>query len=167
MLVWEENGRRIASFNISAENDCPTGWSKSSLNNVSFCRSNDGKRGIGCYSTTFSTNNVSYLTVCGRARGYQKGKTDAFLAGGNIDDSYVDGLSITHGIHVNIYGHMQLETLSMSVTPLVDVPVLHHQEVLLHLLLALTTTVNLEQKIPRMYLHTTCLTHYGMEMVVL
>ena len=40
---------------------------------------------------------MSYQRVCGRARGYQKGKTDAFLAGGNIDDSYVDGLSITHG----------------------------------------------------------------------
>ena len=89
--------RRIASFNISAENDCPTGWSKSSLNNVSFCRSSGGRRGIGCYSTTFSTYNVSYQRVCGRARGYQKGKTDAFLAGGNIDGSYVDGLSITHG----------------------------------------------------------------------
>ena len=70
-------------------------------------------------------------------------------------------------VHVNIYGLMQLETLSMSVTPLVDVPVLHHQEVLLHLLLALTFTVNLEQKIARMHLDTTCLTHYGMEVVVL
>ena len=89
--------RRIANFNINAENDCPTGWNKSSLNNVSFCRSSGGNQGRGCYSTTFSTNHVSYLTVCGRARGYQKGITDAFYAGGNIDDSYVDGLSITHG----------------------------------------------------------------------
>ena len=47
-------------------------------------------------------------------------------------------------VHVDIYRHMQLDTLNMQVTSLVDVPVLHHQEVLLHLLLALTTTVNLE-----------------------
>ena len=40
----------------------------------------------------FSTNGVSYQHVCGRARGYQKGSTDAFR-----DSYYVDGLSITHG----------------------------------------------------------------------
>ena len=70
-------------------------------------------------------------------------------------------------VHVNIYGHMQLELLSMQVTCLIDVPVLHHQEVLLHLLLALTTTVNLEQKIAMINLYTTCLTHYRMEVGVL
>ena len=30
--------RRIASINISAGDDCPTGWNKSSYNGVSFCR---------------------------------------------------------------------------------------------------------------------------------
>ena len=40
---------------------------------------------------------MSYQRVCGKARGYQKGTTSAFLAGGNINDSCVEGLIITHG----------------------------------------------------------------------
>ena len=96
VLVWEENGEElIASLNISVGGACPTGYNKSFLNDASFCRSHSNN--IGCYSTTFSTNRVSYQRVCGRVRGYQKGTTGAFLAGGDIDDSYVDGLSITHG----------------------------------------------------------------------
>ena len=88
--------RRIASINISAGDDCPTGWNKSSYSGVSFCRAPSGS--AGCYSTFFSTNGVSYKHVCGRARGYQKGSTDAFqLNGQPIDSYYVDGLSITHG----------------------------------------------------------------------
>ena len=31
--------RRIASIDISAGDECPTGWNKSSHNGVSFCRS--------------------------------------------------------------------------------------------------------------------------------
>ena len=86
--------RRIASINISAGNDCPTGWNKSSYNGVSFCRaSNDSG---GCYPTFFSTNGVSYQHVCGRARGYQKGLPEGFISQ-SIDSYYVEGLSITHG----------------------------------------------------------------------
>ena len=91
----EGQWRRIAGINISAGDDCPTGWSKSSNNSVSFCRApNDN---AGCYSTFFSTNGVSYQHVCGRARGYQKGSPDAFQSNVSIDSYYVDGLSITHG----------------------------------------------------------------------
>ena len=92
----EGQWRKIAGINISAGDDCPTGWNKSSYNGVSFCRAlNDGK---GCYSTIFSTNGVSYQHVCGRARGYQKGSTDAFQDNTlSIDTYYVDGLSITRG----------------------------------------------------------------------
>ena len=88
--------RRIVGINISAGDDCPTGWKKSSHNGVSFCRalSNSGI----CYSTFFSTNGVTYQHVCGRARGYQKGSTDGFVTGSNlIEYYYVHGLSITHG----------------------------------------------------------------------
>ena len=76
MLGVEGQWRRIAGINISAGDDCPTGWSKSSYNGVSFCRTPDDNG--GCYSTFFSTNGVSYQYVCGRARGYQKGSPDAF-----------------------------------------------------------------------------------------
>ena len=88
--------RRITGINISAGDDCPTGWNKSSHNSTSFCRAPSDN--VGCYSTFFSTNGVSYQHVCGRARGYQKGTTDAFQFNGrSIDTYYVDGLSITHG----------------------------------------------------------------------
>ena len=89
----EGQWRRIAGVNISAGDDCPTGWLKSSYNGIGFCRapSNDD----GCYSTFFSTNGVSYQHVCGRARGYQKGSTDAFRYNTRpINTYYVEGLSI-------------------------------------------------------------------------
>ena len=92
----EGEWRRIASINISAGDNCSTGWNKSSYNGVSFCRAPSDSR--GCYSTFFSTNGVSYQHVCGRARGYQKGSTNAFYDNTQpIDSYYVDGLSITHG----------------------------------------------------------------------
>ena len=88
--------RRIASINISAGDNCPTGWVKKSYNGVSFCRAPSDTS--GCYPTFFSTNGVSYQHVCGRARGYQKGSPDAFQYNRrSIDTYYVDGLSITHG----------------------------------------------------------------------
>ena len=92
--------RRIASIDISAGDECPTGWSKSSHNGVSFCRSPSDN--AGCYSTTFSANGMSYTRVCGKARGYQQSSTDGFARYGNADPNningpYVDGLSITHG----------------------------------------------------------------------
>ena len=92
----ERNWRRIASINMSAGDDCPTGWVKSSYSSITFCRApNDS---AGCYSTFFSTNGVSYQHVCGRAKGYQKGGPDAFSQSSlSIDTYYVDGLSITHG----------------------------------------------------------------------
>ena len=89
----EGQWRRIAAINISAGNGCPTGWLKSSHNGVSFCTAPSDN--AGCYSTFFSTNGVSYQHVCGRARGYQKGTTDAFRYNTRpINTYYVEGLSI-------------------------------------------------------------------------
>ena len=92
----EGQWRRIVNIDISAGDDCPTGWNKNSHNGVSFCTATSGS--IGCYSTLFSTNGVSYQHVCGRVRGYQKGQPDAFRRNTlSIDTYYVDGLSITYG----------------------------------------------------------------------
>ena len=78
--------RRIASFNISAGDDCPSGWSKSSHSGVSFCRSSSD--GSGCYLNTFSTNHMAYQRVCGRARGYQKGTPHGFRSS-SMNDMYI------------------------------------------------------------------------------
>ena len=93
--------RKIVNINISAGDNCPGKWRKATESGVSFCRvaSDDP---FTCSSASFSTNGVSYQRVCGRARGYQKGRPYAFygsLSGYSktIDEDYVCGLSITHG----------------------------------------------------------------------
>jgi len=91
---------RIAKVDVSAGIPCPSGWGQATESGVSFCRKDPD--GINtCSSAFFSTNGTSYQRVCGRARGYQKGRGHGFFAyhsrgQGNIDSAYVDGLSITH-----------------------------------------------------------------------
>ena len=56
----------------------------------------------GCATAVFSTHGISYSQVCGRVRGYQKGRTEGF-GPFNIDRRFVsagvvlDGILITHG----------------------------------------------------------------------
>ena len=92
--------RRVAHINVSAGDDCPSGWRRDTYSNVSFCRlvSDDP---LTCSSANFSTNETSYQRVCGRARGYQKGAQISFWSyhyrGQTIDGYYADGLLITYG----------------------------------------------------------------------
>ena len=56
----------------------------------------------GCVSTTYSVHNLEYSKVCGKVKGYQFGSPDAFHPFDSnqhltIDDTYVDGVSLTHG----------------------------------------------------------------------
>ena len=52
----------------------------------------------GCASAHFYVKGVSYEHICGQAKAYQKGSTDAFDSEKQgIDDGYVDGISITLG----------------------------------------------------------------------
>ena len=91
--------KRIVSINISAGDDCPSGWRKGTDSGVDFCRvvSDDWYK---CSSSKFSTNGTSYQRVCGRARGYQKGQTVSLYPysglGQTIDGYYADGLLITY-----------------------------------------------------------------------
>ena len=93
--------RRIVSIDISAGDDCPSGWRKDTFDGISFCRkvADDSRT---CSSANFSTNGTSYQRVCGKARGYQKGLVNGFWTYNNefqsIDGYYVEGLSITYGI---------------------------------------------------------------------
>ena len=95
---------RIADLDASRGDNCPTGWSKittpSGLGHptTDVCRSpNDW---AGCHSAHFTVNRTNYHKICGRAKGYQKGHTDAFYGSRNsksINKPYVDGVSITIG----------------------------------------------------------------------
>ena len=56
----------------------------------------------GCSSATFNLHGIRYTHVCGKIIGYQQGSTDAFWHYHHnhnltIDDTYVDGISLTHG----------------------------------------------------------------------
>ena len=55
----------------------------------------------GCSSTTFSTQGVEYMQVCGKVVGYQYYQTNGFgpskYTSPLINHTYVDGVSITHG----------------------------------------------------------------------
>ena len=82
---------RIAHYDISRGDNCPSGWSKTTANGIAMCRSpNDS---AGCYLTTFSVQNVE---ICGKIKGYQKGSPDVFH-GSSLDNGYVHGVSITIG----------------------------------------------------------------------
>ena len=89
---------RIADYDTSRGDNCPSGWNKITANGIDVCRSpNDSG---GCHPTTFSVNLVGYNEICGKIRGYQKGTPDAFSANSgapSLDNGYVDGISITVG----------------------------------------------------------------------
>ena len=76
----------------------PEGTCPSPLQTVYSPRSCSHGGRAGC-SVYFSTFGVPFTKVCGQAIGYQHQSTDAFGAfygGINIDNPYVDGLSITY-----------------------------------------------------------------------
>jgi len=91
--------RKVVHINISAGDDCPSGWRKDTHSGVSFCRQ-ASEACCTCSSAYFSTNGTSYQRVCGRARGYQKGHEYGFIGYNTgdqtIDGYYADGLLITH-----------------------------------------------------------------------
>jgi len=70
--------RRIVKVNMSTGDSCPSGWHKEIHSGLSYCRINNTNDRNTCTSAYFSTNGTSYQRVCGRARGYQKGRPVAF-----------------------------------------------------------------------------------------
>ena len=89
--------KKIVNIDISAGDDCPSGWRNDTNSGINFCRMVSD---LHCDSVYFSTNGTSYQRVCGRARGYQKGNADGFYGyhnGHTIDGPYAECLSITYG----------------------------------------------------------------------
>ena len=86
---------RVANLNMTDPNQqCPGNLQLSYTSPIRLC----GRRTGGCDSVRFTTYGVQYQRVCGRVRGYQFGSPDAFVTGyTDIDNPYVDGVSITHG----------------------------------------------------------------------
>ena len=89
--------KQIAFINMTDTSySCPTGLNLTSYSKRTCGRSHLGL--YGCSSTTFDVGGLPYNQVCGRIKGYQFGRTDAFYRSGRgIERQYVDGVSLTHG----------------------------------------------------------------------
>ena len=89
---------RIAYLNMSdSTEECPSGFRLYNQNGVRAC-GRPVTSGGSCQSVRFPSYSISYSQVCGRVYGYQNGTPDAFDTGNsNINNIYVDGLSITNG----------------------------------------------------------------------
>ena len=90
--VWT----RVAYLDMTnSTHTCPQGFT---------LRTDHGKRscgritGRGCTSITYTTHGLQYSRVCGRIIAYQYSTPEGFhTARDSIDDTYVHGVSITHG----------------------------------------------------------------------
>ena len=102
---------RIANV---VEGECPQGWESiiTPTTEESVCRAgNEFDDDDGCSSTNFSVRGHVFNKIYGYALGYQKGRTWGFSSyyssTHNIDQQYLDGLSITLGNprqHIWSYG---------------------------------------------------------------
>ena len=109
--------RRIANIDISAGDNCPSGWTKDTYSDNSFCRKSFD--GSGCSSATFTTSGITYQKVCGKARGYQKGHPNGGGAFNSLtlDGYYANGLSITYGSpqqHIWTYANGDYDSISIG-----------------------------------------------------
>jgi hypothetical protein len=92
---------RVAELDMTnSSHQCPSGFRQHTNSNRHTCVRTSERS--GCHQGTISTQNVSYSKACGRIIAYQVGSTDAFyriaaLSNATIDNSYVDGISLTHG----------------------------------------------------------------------
>ena len=99
---------RVAYLNMTdSSQQCPSDFKQhnGTLNDSTIftCVRSDSTSG-GCSSIFWQTENISYVSVCGRVQGYQIGTTNAFGPPFNgerdnftIDEAYVDGVSLTYG----------------------------------------------------------------------
>ena len=93
--ITSGNWKRIAYFDTTKGDSCPTGLRTAT--NTSTNQTACGRTVIsGCTSLQFSANGT-YTNVCGRVRGYQYYGPEVFNSGYSIDQSYLHGVSMTHG----------------------------------------------------------------------
>ena len=92
---------RVAYLNMyDPLEQCPPSWRLYSANGVRACgRQVTTSTTGGCNSHTYTVRQgLQYQKVCGRIIGYQIGSTNVFENQQlTIDESYVDGVSVTYG----------------------------------------------------------------------
>ena len=89
---------RVAYLNMTdPSTQCPAGYKLETINNTRFCIRNAPNNGQCGPSTLFEPFGLTYSQVCGYVRGYSYHGTDAFFnRSPQLDDPYVDGISITY-----------------------------------------------------------------------
>ena len=91
---------RVANLDMTDPNQqCPDGFRLVTRTTAPLRTCGRSDNFFGCVSTTFPVHGIKYSNVCGRVIGYQFGSPDAFPSSIiiNLNDSYVDGISLTHG----------------------------------------------------------------------
>ena len=87
---------RVASYNYSDPSiSCPNTWTQIT-DPFRGCAVAGGVTTNNCASTSFSAL-VEFNQVCGEVIAIQYGSPDGFYPRENIDNNYVEGVSITHG----------------------------------------------------------------------
>ncbi len=92
---------RVAKLNFTT-NSCPSNLTQRTVSGIRTCAR--GEDPGGCSQIRYSTANIHYSRVCGRIKAHEVGNPDAFgdhseirPPSPDIDDNYVDGVSLTHG----------------------------------------------------------------------
>ena len=97
----EGGWRRVVYLDMTdPTTSCPSGWQLGPYSKRSCGKVSSGS--LTCDSAFFPVTGGEYTKVCGKIRGYQNSRTDAFEAYNNrrvttIDGAYVSGVSLTHG----------------------------------------------------------------------
>ena len=80
--------------------NCPSAWKNFTIPNTDIKVCRIGQDAAGIYSANYSTEGacLGFQHFCGKVIGYQQGSPSAFVGGNKqIDDIYVEGISITYG----------------------------------------------------------------------
>ena len=89
---------RVAYLNMTnSSQQCPSAWREYNTSGVRACGRPVSLTG-SCPATVYTLNlQYKYDQVCGRVIGYQVTTPDTVRISKNIDQIYIDGVSITHG----------------------------------------------------------------------
>ena len=94
-----EGWTRVVYLDMTDPNTtCPSGWRY----NPGYPKRTCSTGHLTCDSVFFPVSGGAYTSVCGRIKGYQNSRTDAFEVYHNgdattIEEPYVSGVSLTHG----------------------------------------------------------------------
>ena len=95
---------RVAHVDMTQpDQQCPPGLTTITTYNATKRLCGRPNQYTGCVSTTFPTNDFPYSLICGKVIGYQYGRPNGpcpYSKGETtINDTYIDGVSLTHGSH--------------------------------------------------------------------